>query len=83
MIHPVAPQGWRKVTVHALVVDADLGRAFTPADVSEFLRRAGLEDVDLSEDGPIRWEGAAPRYGPAISEGRRSPRRQGSPGEQC
>ncbi|MFA7766388.1 hypothetical protein [Streptomyces sp. NRRL S-448] len=60
VIHPVSPQGGRKGTVHALGVDADLGRAFTPADVSEFLRRAGLEDVDLSEDGPIRWEGGGP-----------------------
>lgn len=68
VIHPVSPQGGRKVTVHALGVDADLGRAFTPGDVSEFLSRAGLEDVDLSEDGPIRWEGAAPRCGPATPE---------------
>ncbi|MGW3328547.1 hypothetical protein [Streptomyces virginiae] len=60
VIHPVSPQGGRKVTAHALSVDADLGRAFTPADVSEFLRRAGLEAVDLFEDGPIRWEGGGP-----------------------
>ncbi|MEU9376112.1 hypothetical protein AB0D94_20375 [Streptomyces sp. NPDC048255] len=60
VIHPVSPKGGRKVTLHALGVDADLGRAFTPGDVSEFLRKAGLEDVDLSEDGPIRWEGGGP-----------------------
>ncbi|MFB6559569.1 MULTISPECIES: hypothetical protein [unclassified Streptomyces] len=60
VIHPVSPQGGRKVTVHALGVDTDLGRAFTAGDVSVSLRRAGLEDVDLSEDGPIRWEGGGP-----------------------
>lgn len=60
VIHPVSPKGGRKVTLHELGVDADLGRAFTPGDVSEFLRKAGLEDVDLSEDGPIRWEGGGP-----------------------
>ncbi|MFD9271392.1 hypothetical protein ACFWB1_37355 [Streptomyces goshikiensis] len=60
VIHPVSPQGGRKVTAHVLGVDADLGRAFTPADVPEFLRRAGLEDVDLSEDGPIQWDGGGP-----------------------
>ncbi|WP_404953006.1 hypothetical protein [Streptomyces sp. 147326] len=60
VIHPVSAQGGRKVTVHALGVDADLGRAFTLGDVAEFLRRAGLEDVELSEDGPIRWEGGGP-----------------------
>ncbi|WP_405532071.1 hypothetical protein OG592_30575 [Streptomyces avidinii] len=43
---------------------ADLGRAHTPRDVAEFLRRASLEDVDLSEDGPITWEGG----GPDVSE---------------
>lgn len=48
VIHPVSPRGGRKVTVHALDVDTDLGRAFTPGDVSEFLRRAGMEDVVLS-----------------------------------
>ncbi|MGW2587147.1 hypothetical protein ACWCYZ_38695 [Streptomyces virginiae] len=53
----MSQRGGRKVTVPALGVDTDLGRALTPGDVSEFLRRAGLEDVDLSEDGPIRWEG--------------------------
>nr|WSX48309.1 hypothetical protein OG409_04675 [Streptomyces sp. NBC_00974] len=60
VIHPVSLKGGRKVTAHVLGVDADLGRAFTRADVSEFLRRAGLEGVDLSEDGPIRWEGGGP-----------------------
>ncbi|MEU6756953.1 hypothetical protein [Streptomyces sp. NPDC046685] len=60
IVHPVSPQGGRKVTAHVHGVDADLGRAHTPADVVEFLRRAGLEDVDLSEDGPIRWEGGGP-----------------------
>jgi len=60
VVHPVSPKGGRKVTAHVHGVDADLGRAFTPGDVSEFLRRAGLEDVDLSEDGPIRWEGGGP-----------------------
>ncbi|MGW3056413.1 hypothetical protein ACWC98_10775 [Streptomyces goshikiensis] len=60
VIHPVSPRGGRKVTAHVLGVAADLGRAFTPTDVSELLRRAGLEAVDLSEDGPIRWEGGGP-----------------------
>lgn len=60
VIHPVSPAGGRKVTSHVHGVDADLGRAFNPADVSEFLRRAGLEDVDLSEDGPIEWRGGGP-----------------------
>ncbi|MFE2925352.1 hypothetical protein [Streptomyces goshikiensis] len=60
IVHPVSSKGGRKVTVHALGVDADLGRAQTPRDVAEFLRRAALEDVDLSEDGPITWEGGGP-----------------------
>ncbi|MGW5852036.1 hypothetical protein ACWFQ8_29500 [Streptomyces sp. NPDC055254] len=60
VVHPVSPRGGRKVTVHALGVDADLGRADSPADVSRALRRAGLEDVDLSEEGPVRWEGGGP-----------------------
>ncbi|WP_030711975.1 hypothetical protein [Streptomyces sp. NRRL F-2580] len=59
VIHPVSSQCGHKVTVHALGVGTDLGRAFTPG-VSEFLRRVGLEDVDLSEEGPIRWEGGGP-----------------------
>lgn len=53
VIHPVSLQGGRKVTAHALGVDTDLGRAFTPADVSELLRR-GAE--------------AVPRCGPATSD---------------
>ncbi|KJY25558.1 hypothetical protein VR44_32165 [Streptomyces katrae] len=53
--------GGRKVTAHVFGVDADLGRAFDPGDVSALLRRAGFEDVDLSEEGPIRWEGGGPQ----------------------
>ncbi|RPF30050.1 hypothetical protein EDD96_6604 [Streptomyces sp. Ag109_G2-6] len=60
VVHPVSPKGGRKVTAHVLGVDADLGRAFNLGDVSEFLRRAGFEDVDLSEEGPIRWQGGGP-----------------------
>lgn len=60
VVHPVSPKGGRKVTVHALGVDADLGRAYAPSDVAEFLRRAGLEGVGLTADGPIRWEGGGP-----------------------
>ncbi|OKK16113.1 hypothetical protein AMK16_25690 [Streptomyces sp. CB00455] len=60
VIHPVSPQGGRKVTMHALGVDTDLGRAHSPADVSELLRRTGLEDVDLAVGGPVRWEGGGP-----------------------
>ncbi|MGW7343957.1 hypothetical protein [Streptomyces sp. NPDC054854] len=41
-------------------MDADLGRARSLGDVLELLSRAGPEDVDLSEDGPIRWEGGGP-----------------------
>ncbi|MGW7313774.1 hypothetical protein [Streptomyces sp. NPDC054865] len=60
VIHPVSPKGGREDTVHALGVDADLGRARSLGDVLELLSRAGPEDVDLSEDGPIRWEGGGP-----------------------
>ncbi|WP_183064585.1 hypothetical protein [Streptomyces sp. gCLA4] len=38
----------------------DLGGAHTPTGPADSLRRAGLEDVDLSEDGPITWEGGGP-----------------------
>ncbi|MFD9458743.1 hypothetical protein ACFWBC_37405 [Streptomyces sp. NPDC059985] len=36
---------------------ADRRRRVLPGDVSEFLRQAGWEEVDLSEDGPIRKKG--------------------------
>nr|MDT0521630.1 hypothetical protein [Streptomyces sp. DSM 41633] len=60
VIHPVSPRAGAKSRRTRSVWTRTWARAFTPADVSEFLRRAGLEDVDLSEDGPIRWEGGGP-----------------------
>lgn len=65
VIHPVSPQGGRKLTVHALGVDAGLGLAFGARGTSEFLRWPGPEDVELSEDGPIRCAGGC--WGPCRS----------------
>ncbi|WP_079154119.1 hypothetical protein [Streptomyces subrutilus] len=61
-MHPESSKGGRKLTAHALGMDVDLGRAQRPRRVAEFLRRAGQEDMDLSEDGPISWEGGVPEW---------------------
>lgn len=37
-----------------------LGLAFGARDVEEFLRRAGLEDVDVETSELIEWQGGGP-----------------------
>lgn len=48
--------GGRRVRVGAEIV----GVAYEPADVIEFLRRAGLDDADLSDTDLIDWHGGGP-----------------------
>jgi hypothetical protein len=60
VVHPPSPRGGRRVTADA----ATLGLAHGPRDVEEFLRRAGLEDVDASTSDLIEWRGGGPDVWP-------------------
>nr|WP_087885393.1 hypothetical protein [Streptomyces alboflavus] len=55
IVHPPSPTGGRRVTIG----DQIAGLARGPADVLEFLRRAGLDPdaVDLSDPVLIEWRG--------------------------
>ncbi|WP_454613302.1 hypothetical protein [Streptomyces collinus] len=48
--------GGRRVRVDGAI----LGLAFGVRDVAEFLRRAGLEDVDVETSELIEWRGGGP-----------------------
>lgn len=57
-IQPPGPGG-RRVTIN----DQDAGLATGPADVLEFLRRAGLDDLDesdLTRPDLFEWRGPGP-----------------------
>jgi hypothetical protein len=56
VVHPPQPGGGRRVTVDTEY----LGLAHGPGDVEEFLRRAGLEDVDPWTSNLIEWRGGGP-----------------------
>ena len=60
VVHPPSPGGRRRVTVEAV----NLGLAQEPRDVEEFLRRAGLEDVDARTSDLIEWRGGGPDVWP-------------------
>ncbi|HEX4610264.1 MAG TPA: hypothetical protein VH092_18880 [Urbifossiella sp.] len=49
---------YRRVEILGTVV----GKAYGLQDVTEFARRAGLEDVDLANDESVRWEGGGPGF---------------------
>lgn len=51
-----SPSGGRRVRVDGEI----LGLAYGLRDVEEFLRRAGLEDVDVAESPLIEWRGGGP-----------------------
>lgn len=59
VVEPQSRDGGRRVRVGAEV----LGIAYGPRDLLEFLRRAGLEDVDqvdLAGTDLIDWQGGGP-----------------------
>ncbi|MEU9233489.1 hypothetical protein [Streptomyces subrutilus] len=57
-VHPPDAQGGRRVRANG----TSLGRAYAPADVLEFLRRAGLDLDDVTAGGAhiIEWRGGGP-----------------------
>ncbi|MEU5929316.1 hypothetical protein ABZ817_38325 [Streptomyces antimycoticus] len=56
VVHPPSPADGRRVTIQGEVA----GLAHAPADVSEFLRRAGTEDARLDAPELIEWRGGGP-----------------------
>ncbi|QGV81764.1 hypothetical protein [Streptomyces ficellus] len=55
VVHRPSPGGGRRVTVRGQIV----GLAHNDADLVEFLRRAGLDEADISLDDPhlVEWRG--------------------------
>ncbi|MGC4947766.1 hypothetical protein ACLQ2N_16415 [Streptomyces sp. DT224] len=59
VVYPPSPTGGRRVRVDGSI----LGLAYGVGDVAEFLRRAGLEDVDegdVDRSTLIEWRGGGP-----------------------
>jgi hypothetical protein len=56
VVYPPTPSGGRRVRADGQI----LGVAYRPADLVEFLRRAGLDDVDLGDETLIEWRGGGP-----------------------
>ncbi|MDQ0990739.1 hypothetical protein [Streptomyces sp. V3I7] len=62
IVYPPAEDGGRRVRVG----DDFVGMAYTMLDIVEFLRRAGLEDVEVDDvatsplSGWIEWRGGGP-----------------------
>lgn len=56
VVYPPTSSGGRRVRADGEI----LGTAYGPADLVEFLRRAGIEDPDLEEPGLIEWRGGGP-----------------------
>ncbi|MFE7595673.1 hypothetical protein [Streptomyces sp. NPDC057494] len=56
VVHPSSPTGGRRVTVRQGGI---VGLAHSDRDVTEFLRRAGLDDADGLLDDPswVEWRG--------------------------
>ncbi|MGC9536537.1 hypothetical protein [Streptomyces sp. UG1] len=59
VVYPPDEYGGRRVRIDGEL----LGRAYSLRDVAEFLRRAGVEDVDetdVEQSGLIEWRGGGP-----------------------
>ncbi|WP_338693241.1 hypothetical protein V2W30_02470 [Streptomyces sp. Q6] len=60
VVHAAQPGG-RRVTIRG----EDVGLATSVADVTEFLRRAGLDDAPLDDPDVIEWRGGGTAIWPA------------------
>ncbi|MEU8704181.1 hypothetical protein [Streptomyces sp. NPDC048565] len=59
VVYPPSPSGGRRVRVDGTI----LGLATSLRDVAEFLRRAGMDDIeesDVRQSGLIDWRGGGP-----------------------
>lgn len=56
IVDPPLPTGGRRVRVGGEI----LGLAHDLRDVAEFLRRAGLDDIDVETSALIDWRGGGP-----------------------
>lgn len=58
IVHPLSPDGGRRVTIRGEPV----GTAYDLFDLLEFLRRAELPEADTAIDDPdlIEWRGGGP-----------------------
>ena len=59
VVYPPDEDGGRRVRVDSEI----LGRAYGLEDIAEFLRRAGMEDVNeayVEQSGLIEWRGGGP-----------------------
>jgi hypothetical protein len=64
VVHPPSPSGGRRVTIRGEIV----GLAQGPADLLEFLRRAGApENARLDDPELIEWRGGGPHRWPPAS----------------
>lgn len=69
VIYPPDESGGRRVRVDGEI----LGMAHSLRDVTEFLRRAGMDDIteeDVLRDDRLAWRRAEPVARPAVSEPR-------------
>lgn len=62
-VYPPSPSGGRRVRAEGEI----LGLAHSLRDVEEFLRRAGLEHIDVETTGLIEWRGGGPDVWPPAS----------------
>jgi hypothetical protein len=44
------------------ILGTAVGRAYDIEDVAEFVRRAGLEDIDVVHSDTVAWEGGGPGF---------------------
>lgn len=57
VVHPVVSENVERPFRRVDMLGTQVGKAFTAADVVEFMRRAGLENVDVDDPEIVRWEG--------------------------
>ncbi|WP_042375141.1 hypothetical protein [Streptacidiphilus neutrinimicus] len=60
VVHPVQDDAMTGPYRRVDILGEYVGKAFELADVAEFCRRAGLEELDLNAERMVEWIGGGP-----------------------
>ncbi|WP_042389713.1 hypothetical protein [Streptacidiphilus melanogenes] len=57
VVHPVVSEGVTRPFRRVDILGTQVGKAYGIGDVSEFCRRAGLDELDLNSERMVEWIG--------------------------
>ncbi|SEK45581.1 hypothetical protein [Streptacidiphilus jiangxiensis] len=60
VVHPVVSEGVARPFRRVDILGTQVGKAYGLDDVTEFCRRAGMDEFDLDAERMVEWQGGGP-----------------------